>query len=131
MARLLIKAGTRVIPLMTRSAEQFVGAVTLSGICGEQVRTEMFDPGFPGEVHVHIANEADALLIVPATADLLARLATGRADDLVTALALCTDKPVLAAPSMHPRMWSHPAVQQNVAALRAQRRVELDRARGW
>jgi phosphopantothenoylcysteine decarboxylase/phosphopantothenate--cysteine ligase len=125
VARLLVKAGARVIPLMTRSAQEFIGPMTLSGICGEPVRTEMFDPSYPGEAHVRIAAEADVLVIVPATADLLARLAAGRADDLVTALALCTDKPVLAAPSMHPRMWSHPAVQANVATLRAQRRVEL------
>ncbi|APR85109.1 Phosphopantothenoylcysteine decarboxylase [Minicystis rosea] len=125
MARLLIKAGARVIPLMTKSAEQFIGAMTLSGICGAPVRTEMFDPSFPGEAHVQIANEADVVVIVPATADLLARLASGRADDLVTALALCTEKPVIAAPSMHPRMWSHPAVQANVATLMSQGRVEL------
>lgn len=125
VARLLVKAGARVIPLMTRNAQEFIGAVTLSGICGEKVRTEMFDPSFPGEAHVAIAREADALLIVPATADLLSRLATGRADDLVTALALCIDKPVIAAPAMHPRMWSHPAVQANVATLRSHGRVEL------
>jgi len=125
VARLLVKAGARVIPLMTRSAQEFIGPMTLSGLCGEQVRTEMFDPGYPGEMHVRIASESDVLLIVPATADLLSRLAAGRADDLVTALALCTDKPVLAAPSMHPRMWSHPAVQASVATLRAQQRVEL------
>lgn len=125
VARLLVKAGARVLPLMTRSAQEFIGAVTLSGICGVEVRTEMFDPGFAGEVHVKIAREADVLLIVPATADLLARLASGRADDIVTALALCTDRPVIAAPSMHPRMWSHPAVQANVATLRAHGRVEF------
>ena len=125
VARLLVKAGARVIPLMTRSAQQFLGPMTLSGICGAEVHTEMFDPGFPGEVHVQIASEADVLLIVPTTADLLARLAGGRADDLVTALALCTDKPVIAAPSMHPRMWSHPAVQANVARLAEQNRVRL------
>jgi phosphopantothenoylcysteine decarboxylase/phosphopantothenate--cysteine ligase len=125
VARHLVKAGARVLPLMTRSAGEFIGAMTLSGICGERVRTEMFDPSFPGEVHIKIASEADVLLIVPATADLLARLAAGRADDLVTALALCIDKPIIAAPSMHPRMWSHPAVQSNVAILRAHRRVEL------
>jgi phosphopantothenoylcysteine decarboxylase / phosphopantothenate---cysteine ligase len=125
VARLLVKAGARVIPLMTRSAQKFLGPLTLSGICGAEVHTEMFDPGFPGEMHVHIASEADVLLIVPCTADLIARLASGRADDLVTALALCTDKPVIAAPSMHPRMWSHPAVQGNVERLAEQGRVRL------
>lgn len=125
VARLLLKAGARVIPVMTRAAQQFLGAMTLSGLCGERVRDEMFDPGFAGELHVALAAEADLLLLVPATADLLARLAGGRADDLVTALALCARGPVLAAPAMHPRMWSHPAVARNVALLREQGRVEL------
>jgi phosphopantothenoylcysteine decarboxylase/phosphopantothenate--cysteine ligase len=125
VARLLVKGGARVIPVMTHSAQQFLGAMTLSGITGEAVRAEMFDPGRPGEAHVDIARRADVVLVVPATADLLARMAQGRADDLVTALALCTDKPVIVAPAMHPRMWSHPATQANVATLRAQGRVEL------
>ena len=125
VARLLRKAGARVIPVMTRSAQQFLGAMTLSGLCGEKVRDEMFDPAFPGELHVELAREADLVLLVPATADLLARLAGGRSDDLVTALALCARGPVLAAPAMHPRMWSHPAVERNVALLREQGRVEL------
>jgi phosphopantothenoylcysteine decarboxylase/phosphopantothenate--cysteine ligase len=125
VARLLLKAGARVIPVMTRSAQQFLGAMTLSGLCGEKVRDEMFDPAFPGELHVELAREADVVLLCPATADLLARLAGGRADDLVTALALCARGPVLAAPAMHPRMWSHPAVERNVALLREQGRVAL------
>jgi phosphopantothenoylcysteine decarboxylase/phosphopantothenate--cysteine ligase len=84
----------------------------------------MWDPGFSGEMHVAIAERADAVVIAPATADVLARLASGRADDLVTALALCArDVPVLVAPAMHPRMWSHPATQRNVAELARQGRV--------
>jgi phosphopantothenoylcysteine decarboxylase/phosphopantothenate--cysteine ligase len=123
VARLLKKAGARVIPVMTRAAQQFLGAMTLSGITGEKVHEEMFDPTFPGELHVELARQADAIVLVPATADLLARLATGRADDLVTALVLCAKSPVIVAPAMHPRMWSHPAVQRNVAALRDDGRV--------
>ena len=76
-------------------------------------------------MHVRIAERADLVAVVPATADVLARLAHGRADDLVTALALCARGPVLAAPAMHPRMWEHPATQRNVAELAAQRRVTL------
>lgn len=125
VARLLVQAGARVLPLMTTSATRFVGPVTLSGICGEAVATDMWDASFAGEMHVHLADRADALLIVPATADVLARLAHGRADDLVTATALCARGPVLAAPAMHPRMWGHPATTQNVATLRAQGRVTL------
>jgi phosphopantothenoylcysteine decarboxylase/phosphopantothenate--cysteine ligase len=125
VARLLIKAGATVLPLMTTSAQRFVGPVTLAGITGEPVATDMWDPSFPGEMHVTLAARADALLIVPATADLLARLAQGRADDLVTATALCARGPVLVAPAMHPRMWLHPATQKNVAELARQGRVRL------
>ena len=124
-ARLLIKAGAKVLPLMTTSAQRFVGPVTLAGITGEPVATDMWDPAFPGEMHVTIAARADAIVIVPATADLLARLAHGRGDDLVTATVLCARGPVFAAPAMHPRMWTHPATQENVAALARQGRVTL------
>lgn len=125
VARLCIKAGAKVLPLMTTSARRFVGPVTLAGITGEPVATDMWDPAFPGEMHVSIAARADVIVIVPATADLLARLAGGRADDLVTATVLCARGPVLAAPAMHPRMWQHPATQTNVAELARQGRVTL------
>ncbi len=118
VARLLVKRGARVIPVMTAGAARFVGPLTLSGICGEPVASDMWDPKFAGEMHVAIAQQADAIAIVPATADILARIAQGRADDLVTALLLCArDVPVIAAPAMHPRMWAHPATQENVAVL--------------
>ncbi|HVY46588.1 MAG TPA: bifunctional phosphopantothenoylcysteine decarboxylase/phosphopantothenate--cysteine ligase CoaBC, partial [Minicystis sp.] len=125
VARLLVKAGVHVVPVMTRAAREFLGPLTLSGITGEAVRGEMFDPGFAGEMHVALADAADLVLLVPATADLLARLALGRADDLVTALALSAKGPVLAAPAMHPRMWAHPATQRNVKTLAELGRVEL------
>jgi phosphopantothenoylcysteine decarboxylase/phosphopantothenate--cysteine ligase len=125
LARLLVKAGAKVLPVMTASAERFIGPVTLAGICGEPVSTNMWDPSFPGEMHVKLAERADLVAIVPATADVLARLAQGRADDLVTALALSSRGPVLAAPAMHPRMWGHPATQRNVTELTAQGRVTL------
>ena len=125
VARLCIKAGAKVLPLMTASAQRFVGPVTLAGITGEAVATDMWDPSFPGEMHVSIAARADVMVIVPATADLLARLAQGRADDLVTATVLCARGPVLAAPAMHPRMWHHPATQRNVEELQRQGRVAL------
>ena len=117
VARLLVKAGAKVLPVMTPSAVRFLGPLTLSGLSGEGVITDMWDPRFSGEVHVDLARRADVVAIVPATADVLARLATGRADDVVCALALCAKGPVVAAPAMHPRMWAHPATQRNVAAL--------------
>lgn len=125
VARACIKAGAKVLPLMTTSAQRFVGPVTLAGITGEPVATDMWDPAFPGEMHVSIAARADLIVIVPATADLLARLAQGRADDLVTATVLCARGRVLAAPAMHPRMWHHPATQRNVEELARHGRVEL------
>jgi phosphopantothenoylcysteine decarboxylase/phosphopantothenate--cysteine ligase len=125
VARLCIKEGAKVLPLMTASAQKFVGPLTLAGITGEPVATDMWDPSFSGEMHVSISARADVIVIVPATADLLARLAQGRADDLVTATVLCARGPVLAAPAMHPRMWGHPATQRNVAELAAQGRVGL------
>jgi phosphopantothenoylcysteine decarboxylase/phosphopantothenate--cysteine ligase len=125
LARLLRKGGATVLPVMTASAARFVGVATFAGITGEPVVTDMWDASFAGEVHVRLAERADLVAVVPATADVLARLAHGRADDLVTALALCARGPVLAAPAMHPRMWEHPATQRNVAELGAQKRVTI------
>jgi phosphopantothenoylcysteine decarboxylase/phosphopantothenate--cysteine ligase len=123
VARLLKKAGARVLPLLTRAAKEFVGPQTFSGITGEPVAEDMFDPTFAGEKHVDLGRNADLVLIVPATADLLARLAAGRADDLVTALVLCASCPIVAAPAMHPRMWAHPATARNVATIVGDGRV--------
>ncbi len=123
VARLCVKAGARVIPVMSTSARQFLGPLSLAAICGEAVAIDMWDPTFAGEMHVSIGDRADLVVVVPATADFLARLATGRADDLVCALALCAKSPVLLAPAMHPRMWAHPATQRNVATLMGDGRV--------
>lgn len=123
VARLLVKSGAKVLPMMTMSGARFVGPVTLAGICGAPVATDMWDPDYPGEKHVDLASRADVLAIVPATADLLARLAHGRADDLVTATALCARGPVVVAPAMHPRMWDHPATRESVATLARHGRV--------
>jgi len=125
VARELAAHGVAVTPIMTESATHFVGPLTLSGICGRAVVRDMFDPSYSGEVHVDLGQSVDLVLIAPATADVLARLAAGRADDLVTALALSAKCPVLAAPAMHARMWHHPATQRNVATLRADGRVKL------
>jgi phosphopantothenoylcysteine decarboxylase/phosphopantothenate--cysteine ligase len=125
LARLLVQGGAKVLPVMTASAGRFLGPVTLAGICGEPVAGDMWDASLPGELHVRLAERADLVAIVPATADVLARLAQGRADDLVAAVALCARGPVVAAPAMHPRMWEHPATQRNVATLAAEGRVTL------
>lgn len=114
--RALLRAGAIVQPVMTRSARRFVGAATLAGLTGRPVHTDMFRA--PGELHVALASESDLIVVVPATADLLARLANGHADDLVTATLLCAGCPVLIAPAMHPRMWQHPATQRNAERIR-------------
>ncbi len=116
LARLLLKEGARVSPVLTARARHFVGATTFSAITGHAVPESMWDE--PGEVHVALSKDVDALLIVPATADLLARMASGRGDDLLSALYLCSRAPVLCAPAMHPSMWAHPAVHRNVGMLR-------------
>jgi phosphopantothenoylcysteine decarboxylase / phosphopantothenate---cysteine ligase len=125
LARLLVQERVTVLPVMTQAAQRFIGPVTLAAICGESVATDMWDGSFAGEIHVEIARRADVVAVVPATADVLARLAHGQASDLVAALVLCARGPVVAAPAMHPRMWEHPATMRNVADLEAQGRVKL------
>lgn len=120
VARLLVKAGVRVIPVMTESALKMLGSATLAGLTGEPVRVGMFDPSSSGELHVELAAAADLIAIVPATAELLSSLASGRADDLLRATLLCAQSPALVAPAMHPRMWAHPATARNVDLLREQ-----------
>jgi phosphopantothenoylcysteine decarboxylase/phosphopantothenate--cysteine ligase len=123
VARALLKRGVRVVPLMTRGALGFLGPETLAGLTGERVLVE--GTGHAGELHVEIGAEADVVAVVPATADVLARLAQGRADDLVTATCLCASGRVIVAPAMHPRMWNHPATQRNVATLVGDGRVSF------
>jgi phosphopantothenoylcysteine decarboxylase/phosphopantothenate--cysteine ligase len=117
VVRRLLALGARVNVVMTAAAREFVGAPTFAGLTGESVFSEMFAPDLPGEPHVELAKTSDLVLVVPATADAIARLAGGRADDLTSALALCARCPLLIAPAMHPSMWSHPATSRNVAAL--------------
>lgn len=121
--RLLLKEGAEVEPVMTKSAARFVGEATLSGLSGKPTLGDMWTSVPSGEAHVDLAARADLILIAPATADLIARLATGRADDLVSATALCATCPVVIVPAMHPAMWSHPATRRNVATLEADGRA--------
>lgn len=125
VARALLESGVRVLPVMTRSACRFVGPTTFTALCGEVARADMWDPAVPGELHIQLATQADAIVVAPATADAIARFACGRSDDLLGAVVLCARGPVLIAPAMHPRMWAHPATQRNVATLRADGRVSF------
>lgn len=124
LLRLLRKEGAEVEVVLSRSATQFVGAATFAGLNGRPPFLDMFSPA-GGELHVELGGCSDLLLIVPATADVIARLAAGRADDLIAALALASRCPVLIAPAMHPNMWDHPATQRNVGALLADGRVSF------
>ncbi len=123
--RQLLTAGARVNVVMTPSARQFVGAATFAGLTGRPVYGELFAPDQPGEPHVELGKTSALVLVVPATADVLARFAAGRADDLTSALALCARCPILVAPAMHPSMWNHPATERNVRTLRADGRVHF------
>jgi len=117
LARLLAKAGAEVDVVMTRAATEFVGAVTFEALTGRPVHTGLFDAGRALD-HIHLAREADAVVVAPATADLVARAATGQADDLLTACLLATEAPVLLVPAMNDRMWAHAQTQANAARLR-------------
>ena len=123
LLRALKQEGAELEVVLTRSGAEFVGAATFAGLTGKAPHTGMFGDAAAGELHVELARQSDLLLIAPATADVLARLAHGRADDLLTATALCATCPVLVAPAMHPSMWSHPATQRNVQLLASDRRV--------
>jgi phosphopantothenoylcysteine decarboxylase / phosphopantothenate---cysteine ligase len=125
LASLLVKDGAAVQVVLTEAATEFIRGATFSGLTGNPVLTGMFEPPAGAEVHIELGRESDLVVIAPATADLLARLATGRASDLVSTVALCARCPILCAPAMHPAMWSHPATERNVATLRADGRVEL------
>ena len=118
LLRLFAKNGDEVIAMPTPNATKFVGVPTLEALSGNPVSTDVFDR-VPEVNHVRQAEQADAVVIAPATADLLARLAAGRADDLLSSTVLTTHAPVILAPAMHTQMWEHPATQANVQTLRS------------
>lgn len=129
VVRQLSEAGHRVRVVPTESALRFVGAATFEALSGHPVRTGVFED-VPEVPHVRLGQEADLVVVAPATADLLARAAAGRADDLLTATLLTARCPVLFAPAMHTEMWQHPATVANVATLRSRGAVVLDPAFG-
>lgn len=117
LARLLAGAGAEVDVVMTRGATEFVGVVTFEALVGRPVHTDIFGAGRALD-HIKLARSAEAIVVAPATADFLARVAHGRADDLLSACLLATEAPVLMIPAMNDRMWSHPQTGRNVAHLR-------------
>jgi phosphopantothenoylcysteine decarboxylase/phosphopantothenate--cysteine ligase len=129
LLRALTEAGHDVRVVPTVSALRFVGAATFEALSGNPVSTEVWDD-VPEVAHVRIGQSADLVLVSPATADLLSRAATGRADDLLTATLLTAHCPVVFVPAMHTEMWLHPATQDNVATLRRRGAVVLPPAVG-
>jgi phosphopantothenoylcysteine decarboxylase/phosphopantothenate--cysteine ligase len=120
LVRRLRERGITVRCVMTAAAQRFITPLAVGAISGERVLTDLFDLDDEREIgHIRLSRDADLIVVAPATADLLAKMAGGHADDLATAVLLATDKPVLAAPAMNPRMWLHPATQRNAAQLAA------------
>lgn len=118
LVRLLIKQGIEVQVVMTEAACQFITAVTMQALSGKPVFINMWDNSIAnGMPHIELSREADAILIAPASADFMAKLAHGRADDLLSTLCLARDCPLLVAPAMNKQMWENPATQRNVAQL--------------
>lgn len=113
----LVQDGYRVRTVMTPAAQTFVGTATFAALSGQQVVTDMFDPGFPLGPHIELARSADLLCVAPATANFLAKSAHGIADDLLSTLYLCFTGPVIVAPAMNCEMWEKNAVQRNVQQL--------------
>jgi phosphopantothenoylcysteine decarboxylase/phosphopantothenate--cysteine ligase len=129
LLRLLTEAGHRVRVVPTPDALRFVGQATWAALSGEPVEVSAWD-SVHGVPHVRLGQQADLVLVAPASADLLARAAAGRADDLLTAVLLIARCPVVLAPAMHTEMWEHPATQANVALLRERGAIVLDPASG-
>lgn len=119
LIRRLGKNGAKIRAIMTRGAQEFITPLSVGALTGGKVFTELFDREDEHDVgHIRLSREADLIVVAPATADLLARMAAGHAGDLASAVLLATDKPVLVAPAMNPRMWLHPATRRNVEILR-------------
>lgn len=119
LIRRLSERGATVTPVLTRAAGEFVTPLSVAALAGQKAFTDLFDLTDEAEMgHIQLSRAADLVVVAPATADLMAKMATGQANDLATTLLLATDKPVLVAPAMNVRMWEHPATQRNVATLK-------------
>jgi phosphopantothenoylcysteine decarboxylase/phosphopantothenate--cysteine ligase len=120
LARLLVKAGADVRVAMTDSATRFIGTATLQALSGQPVWTDLWDARVPDSMgHIELSRDRDLIVVAPATADFMARVVHGRADDLLAALCVARRCPLMLAPAMNVEMWENPATQRNAAALRA------------
>jgi phosphopantothenoylcysteine decarboxylase/phosphopantothenate--cysteine ligase len=132
VVRLLVAAGARVRVVMTAAAQRFVTPLTFQTLAGQPVATDTFDLTQESEIgHIRLADEADAIAIAPATANVIAKLATGLADDLLTTVLLVARAPVVLAPAMNVHMWEHPTVQENLARLVARGAHVVGPTSGW
>ncbi|MDR9393417.1 MAG: flavoprotein, partial [Roseovarius sp.] len=119
LIRRLRERGAAVTPVLTPAGAQFVTPLSVSALAGEKVFEALFDLTDEAEMgHIELSRSADLIVVAPATADLMAKMAQGHADDLASTLLLATDAPVMVAPAMNVRMWEHPATRRNVATLR-------------
>lgn len=119
LIRRLRERGASVTPVLTRAGEQFVTPLSVSALAGNRVFRDLFDLTDEAEMgHIELSRSADLIVVAPATANLMAKMATGAADDLASTLLLATDTPVLVAPAMNVRMWQHAATQRNLAILK-------------
>ncbi|MEI2686457.1 MAG: bifunctional phosphopantothenoylcysteine decarboxylase/phosphopantothenate--cysteine ligase CoaBC [Cypionkella sp.] len=120
LIRLLKKSGAFVTPVLTAAGAEFVTPLSVSALAGEKVYSSLFDLTDEAEMgHIQLSRVADLVVVAPATADLMAKMAGGRAEDLASTLLLATDTPVMVAPAMNVRMWEHKATQRNLAQLQA------------
>ncbi len=137
LARLLIRSGHEVQAVLTRSAEEFIRPLTFASLTGRKVITDIFSSASPDATlssaveHIGVAQEHDLLLIAPATANTLAKLAHGLADDFLSTMYLAFTGPVVLAPAMNDKMWAHPATQANLVALRARGHYIVDPGTGF
>lgn len=130
--RLLMQEGVEVQAVMTESACRFVGVATFQGLTGRKVFTELWDDDNQnGMAHIHLSREVDAIVIAPATADFIAKMAHGLADDLLSTLCLARDCPLLVAPAMNLQMWENSATQRNLATLHQDGVITLGPASGY
>lgn len=128
----LVQRGAGVTVAMTRAARRFVTPLTFQALSGRPVRTDLWKTGDSGDIqHIDMTSRADLLLVAPATANTIGRIAAGLADDVVTNLVISADSLVMVAPAMNDRMWSNASVQRNVATLRKDGMQFVGPAEGW
>ncbi|RTL75251.1 MAG: bifunctional phosphopantothenoylcysteine decarboxylase/phosphopantothenate synthase, partial [Bradyrhizobiaceae bacterium] len=131
LIRRLKERGCEVRCVLTRAAEKFVTALSASALANSRCYTDLFDPQSEFDAgHIRLARHCDLVVVAPATADLMAKMAQGLADDLASAILLATNKPVLLAPAMNPAMWNNAATQRNVAQLVRDGRILIGPNRG-